>query len=192
MRPSVVRRPAAASFLAALAALAGLTACGGRPAAAPAPVETAPNGAVFNAADAAFARDLLRQRAEEFALIDLTVGRRLDPELTAFLDRAREARAAEVDTTTTWLTDWGKDVPSTVRDHAAGHAGVHAFPEVEKASDADFQERWIATFLDELRDSGRIAAAEATHGANADARDLAASVRDTNEEESHALEELLA
>ncbi|WP_165872925.1 DUF305 domain-containing protein [Nocardioides jejuensis] len=189
MHPSVVRRVAAAVVPVAL--VLGTAACTAEESAAPAPRQTAPNGDVFNAADAAFASDLLKQRAEEFALIDLTVGRTLDGRLTSFLDDAREVRASEVDTTTRWLTDWGKEVPRTVRDHASEHSGAHPLPEVENASGSTFQDVWVAAWLAELEDSDRIASVEEKAGANADARDLAEAVDATNDDEADALEDLV-
>jgi hypothetical protein len=75
------------------------TACGGSDA-TPSPAHTAANGTVFNNADATFAGDLLKQRAEELSLVDLTVGRDLAPAFTAFADQAREARSTDVQTVT--------------------------------------------------------------------------------------------
>lgn len=167
-----------------------LAACGGEDA-APLAKETAPNGVVFNAADATFARELLLQRAEEFVLIDLTIDRDLSASVTELVDRARETRAAEVDLVTTWLTDWGKEVPTTVRDHSSGHGETHHFPELEEASDADFESAWIEAFLDELEESDDIASEEQMDGLYADAVALADDVDAANDDESDALEDIL-
>jgi uncharacterized protein (DUF305 family) len=179
-----VRRVATAVLTVAVAS--GLAGCGEEKV-APSPRETAANGTVFNGADAAFARDLLVQRAREFALIDLTVGRPLDGELTAFVDDARATRASEIDQATTWLTDWGKEVPPTIRDHAAAHEGAHHFEALEKASDAEFADAWISAFRKELRASDEIAAAEEKRGLLEDAKALAAAVDDANESEAAEL-----
>jgi hypothetical protein len=185
--PLPVRRVATAVLT--LAVATGATACGdAKP--APLPRQTAADGTVFNTADAAFARDLLVQRAREFALIDLTVGRPLDADLTALLDGARTVRAAEIDAATTWLTDWGKEVPATIRDHAAEHAGGHHFDEVEKASDAEFAEAWAAAYRTELEASGKIAADETRAGLLGDAKALAAEVDRANRTESGQLAEI--
>lgn len=157
---------------------------------APLPRETAANGTVFNSADADFARDLLVQRAREFALIDLTVGRRLDSELTTFLDGARSVRAPEIDQVTTWLTDWDEEVPPTIRDHAAAHAGTHHFEELEQASDAEFAEQWVTAYRKELAASDDIAAAELASGVFADAKGLAEAVGDANEAEAQQLADI--
>lgn len=173
----------------ALALVSGLVACGEEEK-APLPRETAADGTVFNTADATFARDLLLQRAREFALIDLTVGRPLDADLTALLDSARTVRAAEIESVTTWLTEWDKEVPATIRDHAAEYAGGHHFQQVEKASDAEFAAVWVAAYRRELEASDRVAAAEADRGLFAEARALAAEVEKANTAESGQLEDI--
>lgn len=152
--------------------------------------QTAPNGIVFNAADAEFANDLLLQRAEEFVLIDLTVERALSPELEPIVNAARDARATEVDQVTTWLTDWGKEVPVTMRDHSSGHGESHHFPEIEKASDAEFESVWINAYLAELADSDTIVQDEQEQGLYAEAVQLAESAEAVNDDESDALEDL--
>ena len=182
-----VRRVAPAVLTLTLAAT--LVGCGEEKK-APLPRETAANGTVFNSADADFAHDLLVQRAREFALIDLTVGRPLDSDLASFLDGARDVRAPEIDQVTTWLTDWDKEVPATIRDHAAAHAGTHHFEELEQASDAEFAEQWVAAYRKELAASDDIAAAEVERGAFADARALAREVDDANEAEVRALADI--
>ncbi|HSX67479.1 DUF305 domain-containing protein [Nocardioides sp.] len=182
-----VRRVASAVLTVAVAF--GLGACGEEEK-APLPRETAANGTVFNSADATFANDLLVQRAREFALIDLTLERPLDTELTAFVDGARAVRAAEIEQVTTWLTDWDKEVPATIRDHAAAHAGGHHFEEIESATDAEFAEVWVAAYREELEASGDIAAAEAAEGVFSGAKTLAADVEDTNESEMQQLAQL--
>jgi hypothetical protein len=187
-----VRRAAAVALTVALASglVGGLAACGNEQP-APLPRETAANGTVLNQADAAFARDLLVQRAREFALIDLTVARPLDADLTAFLEEARTLRAAEIDQATTWLTDWGREIPATIRDPAAAHAGVHHFEEIEKASDAEFADAWIAAYRRELKVSDTIAAAEVARGAFADARALAADARAADDREAAQLKAIV-
>lgn len=166
-----------------------LVSCGGG--AKPSPEQTAANGVVFNGADATFARELLLQRSEEFALIDLTTARTLSPELLAFVEDAREVRATEVDQVTTWLTDWGKEVPTTVRDHASGHEGVlHAFDDVERAPDSAFESAWIEAFLTELEESDDIASDEQLNGLYAEAKALADDVDDHNNDEADLLEDL--
>lgn len=187
MHTPVVRRVGAVA--APVLLVASLGACTAEEA-KPLAKETAPNGVVFNAADAEFAQDLLLQRAEEFVLIDLTVERELSPELAAIVNGARDVRAAEVDHVTTWLTDWGKEVPVTIRDHSSGHGESHHFPEIENASDAEFESVWVNAYLAELADSDTIVEDEQADGLYAEAVDLAEAAEAVNDDESDALEDL--
>jgi uncharacterized protein (DUF305 family) len=164
------------------------TACGGSDA-TPSPAHTAANGTVFNNADATFAGDLLKQRAEELSLVDLTVGRDLAPAFTAFADQAREARSTDVQTVTTWLTDWDRTVPETVRDHAHAHEGTSGHHDLEALTGAAFEKAWVDAFLAELEDTDAIASREQDSGTYAEAVDLAEATEASADDEADQLED---
>lgn len=155
----------------------------------PAPVHTAADGTVFNDADAEFATELIEQRAEEMALIDLTTGRELSGPLATFVEGARDVRTGDVESATTWLTDWDLEVPTTVRDHAASHEGGqhHDF---EDQAGAAFEEAWVDAFLAELEETDELARDEQADGEYADAIALAEQVEASADDESDVLEDL--
>jgi uncharacterized protein (DUF305 family) len=177
---------APAVVLLALAPLA--SGCGGGDA-KPSPEHTAANGTVFNNADATFASDLLKQRAEELSLVDLTVGREVSPALAAFADQAREVRSTDVQTVTMWLTDWDRTVPETVRDHANAHEGTGGHHDLEALTGAAFEQAWVDAFLDELEDTDAIAAREQKSGTYAEAIDLAEATEAGADDEADQLED---
>jgi uncharacterized protein (DUF305 family) len=156
---------------------------------APSPVRTAADGTVFNDADASFATELIEQRAEEMALIDLTTGRELSGPLATFVEGARDVRTTDVESATTWLTDWDLEVPTTVRDHAASHEGGqhHDF---EDQTGAPFEEAWVEAFLAELEDTDDLAREEQAEGRYAEAIALAEQVEASADDESDVLEDL--
>jgi uncharacterized protein (DUF305 family) len=168
--------------------LASAAACGGGDA-KPAPVHTAANGTVFNNADAAFATELLKQRAEELSLVDVTVGRDVSPGLAAFADQARELRSTDVQTVTMWLTDWDRTVPETVRDHANAHEGTGGHHDLEELTGAAFEEAWVDAFLEELEDTDAIAEREQKSGKYSEAVDLAESTEASSDDEADQLED---
>lgn len=158
----------------------------------PLPQRTAPNGAVYNTADVAFAEDLLVQRADEMLLVDATVGRELSPGLARAVDDIRAFRSQEITDLTFWLTDWEQEIPETARDHVnAGHHGTELPDELEDLSGAAFETAWVELFLAELDDVGAIVAAETEQGANPDALGLAAEIEAGYDEETDGLEALL-
>lgn len=178
---------AACAPLALLSVLA-LTGCG-EPDKTPTPVHTAADGTVFNDTDAEFATELIEQRAEEMALIDLTTGRELSGPLATFVEGARDVRTGDVESATTWLTDWDLEVPSTVRDHAASHEGGQ-HQEFEDQTGAAFEKAWVRAFLAELEDTDELARDEQADGKYAEAIALAEQVEASADDESDVLEDL--
>lgn len=119
-----MRRPSttARRLVAALAVPAVLIAsgCGGE--------EETPRPALsdteHNAADVAFATEMIPHHAQALAMVDLTRGRELTAETATLVESIRDAQAPEIETMVDWLTEWGEDVPATMRDHVnAGHGG---------------------------------------------------------------------
>ena len=97
--------------------LATLTGCGGDDTARPTLSDTE-----HTATDVAFAGDMLQHHAQALAMVDLTLGRDLDPEVLALAEQVRDAQAPEIEQLTDWLVSWDEPVPATVRDHSlAGH-----------------------------------------------------------------------
>lgn len=82
-------------------------------------------GSDHNDADVAFASDMIQHHAQALAMVDMTVGRELDPALADLVEAIRMAQGPEIERMTDWLVDWGEPVPATVRDHvnAEGHGG---------------------------------------------------------------------
>ena len=185
----MLRTACAPLALLSVLALAGCS----EPEKEPAPVHTAADGTVFNDADAEFATELIEQRAEEMVLIDLTTGRELSGPLATFVETARDQRTTDVESATTWLTDWDLEVPTTVRDHAASHEQEgeggehHAF---EDETGTAFEEAWVDAFLAELEDTDALAREEQADGKYAEAIALAEQVEASADDESDVLEDL--
>lgn len=81
-----------------------------------------------NASDVEFASDMIQHHAQALAMVDMAVGRSLDPELETLVEAIRMAQGPEIETMSDWLQDWGEPVPATVRDHVNaddGHGGDH-------------------------------------------------------------------
>ena len=97
----------------------GLTACGDdTDSAATAQVSTTEH----NAADVAFAGDIIQHHAQALSMVDLTLDRVLDPEVQGLAEDIRAAQGPEIETMADWLTAWGEDIPETMRDHVnSGH-----------------------------------------------------------------------
>lgn len=163
-----------------------------------------------NDADVAFASDMLQHHAQALAMVDLTVERTLDPEVQQLAEQIREAQAPEIETFTDWLTEWGEEVPETVRDHSnAGHdmdsmegmeemdsdmPGMMSADEMSAladAPDADFQTMWLEMMVEHHEGAVEMARAETEDGQYAPAVELAESIIASQTEEIETMESLL-
>lgn len=165
----------------------------------PTAVQTAENGEVFNEADVTFATDMLPHHTQALEMVDLTEGRTLDPEVQALADAIRGAQAPEIDTMSGWLTSWGQDVPDTTGGgmdemDMAGMSGMMTAEDMdglENASDADFEDRWLALMVEHHTGAVEMAKVEQVDGEFPDAVALAQSIESSQEVEIATMKELL-
>lgn len=192
---------ARATLAAALAPLlTSLASCGqdadGPPSAS---VSTAPNGDVVSSTDVAFAQQLIPHHADALVMVDLTLGRALDPRVAALVERLREEHTAQVQTMDGWLTAWGEEVPATARDHASAHAeerGTGAdhddgLAALEQARGRAFEQALLTALVEHHENGIDLAAAQAEDGEFPPARELADEVVDTQEREVAEMRRLL-
>jgi uncharacterized protein (DUF305 family) len=189
----------------ALLSLMFTAGCGsGDDAADPVETHTAANGDVFNDADTRFASDMLQHHAQALAMVDLTLGRDLEPELADLAEDIRAAQAPEIQTFTEWLTAWDQPVPETVRDHANAHGdGAMADPEMpgmvsagdmeelEAARGAEFQRLWLQLMIEHHEGAAQMAGNEAEEGEFQPAVDLAESIEESQGAEIDRMKAML-
>lgn len=69
-----------------------------------------------------FVTNMIQHNAQALAMVDLTMGRPLDPKMEQLAEAIRATQGPEIETMTDWLTDWDETVPETMRDHGnVGH-----------------------------------------------------------------------
>ncbi len=196
----------AKALVTVLAATLALAACGGdaEPADPPDAVRTAVNGDEFNNADVAFATDMIPHHAQALEMVDLTIGRELDPEVAGLAEEIRAAQGPEIEQLVDWLTAWDEPIPETARDHEnadgdgemdmgdmPGMMSADEMTDLEEATGAAFEERWLEMMAEHHAGAIEMARAEQTDGAFAPAVSLAESIADSQEREVAAIEELL-
>jgi uncharacterized protein (DUF305 family) len=162
-------------------------------------------GKGFNDTDVGFAGDMIQHHAQALSMVDLTLGRDLDPQVARLADDIRAAQAPEIEKMAGWLQDWGKRVPPTSRDHA--HADSHTQPEMdsdmpgmmsaeqmaalERAQGEKFQRLWLEMMIDHHEGAVEMARDETEGGENAKAVALAERIIRAQEKEISTMQELL-
>ncbi|CAN5258035.1 DUF305 domain-containing protein [soil metagenome] len=181
----------------AIVLILAVSACGSDDAAAPT------SATKHSDADVTFASDMLRHHAQALSMVDLTLGRPLDPEVQQLVESIRAAQSPQIETFADWLTEWGEEVPETMRDHTnAGHdpgdladsmdgmdtdlPGMMTLEEMtalEDASDADFQGLWLGLMIEHHAGAVEMAQTEQEEGRYQPAVDLAGVIVDTQSAE---------
>lgn len=159
-----------------------------------------------DAADVRFATDMVQHHAQALAMVDLTLGRDLDPGLAALAEEIRAAQAPEIETMVDWLTQWGEPVPETVRDHANSHSGGHGdapghdlpgmmspqqMAELEAARGAEFERLFLELMVEHHRGAIEMAETQVAEGRFLPAVRLAERIAAAQKKEIAAMERML-
>jgi uncharacterized protein (DUF305 family) len=166
-----------------------------------------------NDADVAFATGMIQHHAQALSMVDLTLGRDLDPKVEQLAEDIRAAQAPEIETMADWLQDWDEPIPATVRDHvnAEDHGGGHGatdetdtgmdmpgmmsagdMAKLEQASDAEFQDMWLSMMMNHHEGAVEMAQTEQTDGQYEPAITLAEDIEKSQTAEIDAMRALLS
>ena len=199
-----LRRKIAALSALLVATTSLVTACGSDEPEQHQQTHTAANGDTFNDADVTFATDMIQHHAQALKMVDMTMGRDVDPEVAQLAEEIRTAQVAEVETMVDWLTAWEKPVPETVQDHANAHGDgeleMDEMPgmltgeqldELEAARGAEFRRMWLEMMVEHHQGAVEMATTEASDGEFDDAVAMARSVQSSQQDEIDRMEKLL-
>jgi uncharacterized protein (DUF305 family) len=192
-----------AALVATVAALLALAGCGDDEP-TNSEVRTASNGDRFNDADVEFATGMIPHHAQALAMVDLTLDRRLDPEVQQLVEDIRDAQAPEIETMADWLTAWDEPVPATMRDHSNAHGdgdmdmgdmpgmmSADQLAELEAAPGEAFQTMFLEMMIEHHEGAVEMAEDERSDGEFEPAIDLAASIESSQTEEIELMQDLL-
>lgn len=166
------------------------------------------DGKGFNDADVDFASDMIQHHAQALQMVDLTLGRDLDPAVARLTDQIRAAQAPEIEKMVDWLQAWDQKVPPTSRDHANAHAEGHGqdpgmntdmpgmmsaeqMTALEKAPDGKFQTMWLQMMIDHHEGAIEMAQRQVEDGQNAKAVALAEDIVSAQKKEIATMQDLL-
>jgi uncharacterized protein (DUF305 family) len=143
-----------------------------------------PSATEHNAADVEFAQAMIPHHAQALAMVDMTIDRPLDKDVTQLTEDIRMAQSPEIETMTDWLVEWKEEVPETMRDHSnAGHdmegmMSHEALQELADADDAAFQDLWLEMMIEHHEGAVEMAQTELDEGRYQPALDLAQAIID--------------
>lgn len=172
--------------------------------------QTAANGDKFNGADVTFVTDMIQHHAQALKMVDMAMGRDLDPRVVQLTEQIRTSQVSEVEKMVDWLTAWDKPVPATVQDHANadgdGDMGMggdmetndmpgmmtnREFDDLAAAKGEEFQTMWLEMMVQHHEGAIEMAATEEADGEFADAKALAKSIQSFQQEEIDLMQGLL-
>jgi uncharacterized protein (DUF305 family) len=179
---------------------------------------TAANGDVYNDADLDFATAMIPHHAQALAMVDLTRGRELSPQVQRLTEDIQAAQVPEIETMVDWLTGWDQPVPETMRDHAnaedSGGMGGHDMNDTDgddptdsdmpgmmtdeeladlgAAHGQEFEDMWLAMMIEHHEGAIEMAKDEQAEGVYRPALDLATSIATSQQAEIDQMRELLA
>ena len=170
------------------------------------------------AQDVGFARSMVQHHAQALSMIDLTMGRDLEPGLVALAEQVRSTQAPEIELMSDWLVSWDEEVPATMRDHSLAGHGVHSPAEamaeleeregqamadmpgmltadqlasLEDASDAEFATRWLELMIAHHEGAVEMARTQQAAGTFRPAIELAEEIERSQAAEIETMRDLL-
>jgi hypothetical protein len=150
------------------------------------------------ATDVAFLTELMHRDAAMLNLLDVGLGRRLDPAVMTATDQLRVDAIARIETAANQLESWDQEVPKTVRDHGFEHStDAHDIPSLDgmptgedlqglgRVPRAQFEAAFVELLQDSLEATRDLASTQ-----SADAEGVAALAREAEKSCDAALQSL--
>ena len=151
----------------------------------------------FNDTDVAFARDMIPHHQQAIQMARLADGQAEDSRVLDLAGRIEAAQQPEIETLSGWLEDWDAD-PGHMDDGMGGMGGdmggmmseqdMHS---LMNATGADFDRLFLEQMIVHHEGAVEMAEAEISGGQNAQAIELAESIRDGQTAEIAEMEQLL-
>lgn len=152
--------------------------------------------ATFNDADVTFATQMIPHHQQAVQMASMAGYTATNPEVKKFATAIKAAQDPEIKTLSTWLTTWGKPVPSPVHgDHSAhempGMMSEDDLSALGNAKGAEFDRQWTELMIEHHQGAVTMANTEKATGKNPEAVALAGKIQSDQTREIAALQQLL-
>jgi uncharacterized protein (DUF305 family) len=197
MKRTFSMRRAASAGLAAFAVLAFAAACGGNDddmdgmdhGDESSSEEEAQD---FNDADVMFAQMMIPHHEQAVEMAELAETRASDPEVVELAAQIKAAQDPEIETMTGWLEAWGEP---TEMEHGMDMPGImtdEEMAELEAADGAEFDVVFVHHMIAHHQGAIEMAETEIADGQNAEAKELASQIAESQAAEVTQLEGIMA
>ncbi len=180
-------------MLTAAVAAAVLAGCGGS-----APNNTAADvtDTDHNAADVAFATDMIPHHRQAVIMAELAESRSDNPDVLGLASAIRGAQDPEIQIMSGWLEEWGEPVPGEMdgmdRGGMPGMMSEQEMADLEAASGTSFDKMFLESMILHHTGAVQMAQAQQADGQYAAAVDLAEQIEQSQTAEIATMEDLLA
>jgi uncharacterized protein (DUF305 family) len=147
------------------------------------------DGADFNQQDADFASGMIPHHEQALQMASLAADRAANPGVKALARRIEQAQAAEIDTMSAWLSDWGNR-GATMPPHGIGHdahgpgmVDEEQLADLEAAKGEEFDRLFLSLMIAHHEGAIDMADAEADQGRHDAAKGLAQAIKEAKTRE---------
>lgn len=149
----------------------------------------------FNAADSMFATMMIPHHAQAVEMSDMVITKEgVDQRVLDLAQQIKDAQQPEIDMMQGWLDDWGVASDGSGMagmDHGSGMMSDDDMSALEDAPAAEASRMFLAQMIEHHTGAIDMAETELADGQNAEAKELAQAVVDTQSAEITVMEDLL-
>lgn len=159
------------------------------------------DGPSHNAADVAFAQQMIPHHQQAVEMAELAETRAVSPEVKDLATRIKGAQDPEIETMTGWLEDWGEEMSGDdMADMGHGDMSTDDMPgmmseaqmaDLEAASGEEFDRTFLTLMIEHHEGAIEMAETEQDEGEHPDAIALAEDIEEAQTAEIATMEELL-
>lgn len=155
-----------------------------------------PAAGPHNAADVAFAMNMIPHHAQAIAMADIALGTTSNDRVKALATSIKAAQEPELPQMDGWLKGWGKATPDTSMagmssSQGSGMMTAAEMGSLQKATGTVFDRRWLQMMTRHHLGAVATASKELSAGSNPDAKKLAQSIVDSQNAEITEMRRLL-
>lgn len=140
--------------------------------------------ATYNDADVQFAQMMIIHHRDAIEMAEMAPERTTDPDVLALAGAIAAAQGPEIDLMTSWLQDWGAEVPAegasmAPMDHGDDMPGAMSdaqMSQLDAARDAGFDAAFLTLMIGHHEGALDMAEDQLNNGANPEALDLAEAI----------------